>query len=175
MPSRVNARHGLADAPNGLLTVQELLNTVALRTWDAPDDLLERVESASEWLGEEISEAELGELKALRDSVRELLHGAAAPLSGAVSLQVDEDGHASAGVTPGATPAEALRGRVLAEVLLAQARGDWDRLKLCGFGPCDLAFYDQSKNRSARWCSARCANRVNLPRSRERRAVARES
>ncbi|MFI5955789.1 CGNR zinc finger domain-containing protein [Cryptosporangium sp. NPDC051539] len=172
MPIDVNARHGLDDAPSGLVIVQELLNTTAPKPWEDTVDLLGRAEDAAEWLGREVSEAELAELREFRDSLRQLLHGDAhPPLRGSVRITVDEAGQASASALSGAGPAEELRGRVLNQILVAQARGDWTRLKLCAFEACDLAFFDLSRNRSGRWCSARCANRINLPKSRERRRV----
>ena len=46
---------------------------------------------------------------------------------------------------------------------------DWKRLKLCGSATCRWAFYDQSRNRSSRWCAmASCGNRQKAKRFRAR-------
>lgn len=66
---------------------------------------------------------------------------------------------------------------VLGEIALSFARllaeGDLRRLKVCDNGDCALAFYDESKNRSRRWCSAaECGNLIKVRRFRERQRVA---
>ncbi len=58
--------------------------------------------------------------------------------------------------------------RLLAIVAEEQAAGRWPRLKLCADAACGAPFYDFSTNRSARWCSARCGNRLSARRSRKR-------
>ena len=42
--------------------------------------------------------------------------------------------------------------RLLAIVAGAVEQGRWQRLKACPRETCNWAFYDQSKNRSGRWC-----------------------
>ena len=50
-------------------------------------------------------------------------------------------------------------GRLLAAAFVAQIEGTWPRLKACR--RCHWAFYDQSRNRSGRWCvMSICGNRV---------------
>jgi predicted RNA-binding Zn ribbon-like protein len=66
---------------------------------------------------------------------------------------------------------------VLGEIALSFARllaeGDLRRLKVCDNGDCAWAFYDESKNRSRRWCSAdKCGNLIKVRRFRERQRVA---
>jgi predicted RNA-binding Zn ribbon-like protein len=64
-------------------------------------------------------------------------------------------------------------GELLIAVTGAMAAGSWDRLKVCGNEACQLAFYDSSRNRSARWCSmARCGNRMKGRAYRVRRSGA---
>ena len=59
--------------------------------------------------------------------------------------------------------------RLLADVALAQCRGTWDRLKICPADDCAWVFYDQSKNRSRRWCSMGvCGNRTKVRAYRDR-------
>jgi predicted RNA-binding Zn ribbon-like protein len=62
-------------------------------------------------------------------------------------------------------------GELLIAVTSSMAAGSWDRLKVCANEACQLAFYDSSRNRSARWCSmARCGNRMKGRAYRERRS-----
>ena len=56
---------------------------------------------------------------------------------------------------------EAAIGRLFAVVTQAHADGQWRRLKVCADPRCHTAFYDHSDNLAARWCTARCGNRVN--------------
>jgi predicted RNA-binding Zn ribbon-like protein len=52
----------------------------------------------------------------------------------------------------------------------ATADGTWDRLKVCSRDSCRWAFYDESRNRSGRWCSmAGCGNIVKMQRAHARR------
>ncbi len=58
---------------------------------------------------------------------------------------------------------------VLAAVHAGMADGSWARLKACR--NCHWAFYDESKNRSATWCSMQlCGNRLKTRRFRSRHA-----
>lgn len=66
---------------------------------------------------------------------------------------------------------------VLGEIALSFSRllaeGDPRRLKVCDNGDCGWAFYDESKNRSRRWCSAAdCGNLIKVRRFRERQRAA---
>jgi predicted RNA-binding Zn ribbon-like protein len=64
-------------------------------------------------------------------------------------------------------------GELLIAVTGSMAAGTWDRLKVCANEACQSAFYDTSRNRSARWCSmARCGNRMKGRAYRERRSGA---
>ena len=69
---------------------------------------------------------------------------------------------------------------VLGEIALSFARllaeGDLRRLKVCDNDDCAWAFYDESKNRSRRWCSAaECGNLIKVRRFRERQRVAKRA
>ena len=51
-------------------------------------------------------------------------------------------------------------GRIVAIVFVAVTEGTFSRLKTISSRDCGWAFYDRSKNRSARWCSmAICGSR----------------
>jgi predicted RNA-binding Zn ribbon-like protein len=60
-------------------------------------------------------------------------------------------------------------GDVLMAVTAAMAAGTWSRLKVCANPECRRAFYDASRNRSARWCSMSvCGNRMKGRAYRQR-------
>jgi len=60
-------------------------------------------------------------------------------------------------------------GELLMSVTAAMTAGNWNRLKICSNDACQLAFYDASRNRSARWCSmATCGNRMKGRAYRQR-------
>jgi predicted RNA-binding Zn ribbon-like protein len=62
-------------------------------------------------------------------------------------------------------------GRILAEVLAAQADGTWDSVKACRADDCRWAFLDTTKNQSRAWCTMRsCGNRAKVQAYRERHA-----
>lgn len=61
-------------------------------------------------------------------------------------------------------------GQILATAVAAGFDGTWQRVKTCAAEDCRRAFYDRSKNRSARWCSSQvCGNRVRTRSYRHRR------
>jgi predicted RNA-binding Zn ribbon-like protein len=70
---------------------------------------------------------------------------------------------------------EGVIGRILDAVRSSNEDGTWERVKVCARHPCRWAFYDASRNRSARWCSmAGCGNTVKMRRayaSRRQRAT----
>jgi predicted RNA-binding Zn ribbon-like protein len=58
---------------------------------------------------------------------------------------------------------------LLATVFRSMSDGTWGRMKACGNPDCRWAFYDGSKNQSARWCEmASCGNRMKARAFRER-------
>lgn len=60
-------------------------------------------------------------------------------------------------------------GELLMSVTAAMTAGTWNRLKICANDGCQQAFYDSSRNRSARWCSmATCGNRMKGRAYRQR-------
>lgn len=59
--------------------------------------------------------------------------------------------------------------RILEIVMAAMREGSWKRLKACRNGRCRWIFFDDSKNRSGKWCTVqRCGNRVNAETYRRR-------
>jgi predicted RNA-binding Zn ribbon-like protein len=74
-----------------------------------------------------------------------------------------------------ATPPDApLADRMAVEAAMAFAdlirSGQLERLRDCAAGGCEDVLVDLSKNRSRRFCSITCANRVNVAAYRQRRA-----
>src|SRR5689334_18816867 len=75
-----------------------------------------------------------------------------------------------------ATPREApLADRLAVDAAMAFADlirfGELGRLRHCAAGDCDDVLVDLSKNRSRRFCSLTCANRVNVAAYRSRRSA----
>jgi predicted RNA-binding Zn ribbon-like protein len=71
-------------------------------------------------------------------------------------------------------PVERIIGRLVAEVIRAEAEGKWSRLKACRNEGCRWAFYDASKNRSGSWCNMQvCGSRHKMRTYRERKSVPR--
>jgi predicted RNA-binding Zn ribbon-like protein len=67
-------------------------------------------------------------------------------------------------------------GDLLVRVMGAMAAGVWPRLKVCANPECGRAFYDSSRNHSARWCSmAGCGNRMKGRAYRQRARAGHES
>jgi predicted RNA-binding Zn ribbon-like protein len=64
-------------------------------------------------------------------------------------------------------------GELLMSITASMAAKTWPRLKVCANESCQRAFYDASRNRSARWCSmAVCGNRIKGRNYRRRHAGA---
>ena len=62
-------------------------------------------------------------------------------------------------------------GPLVATAVRLAFEGSWERLKLCGLDSCRYAFFDESRNRSGRWCSmASCGNVAKSRAFRERHA-----
>ncbi|HEY5400209.1 MAG TPA: CGNR zinc finger domain-containing protein [Trebonia sp.] len=49
--------------------------------------------------------------------------------------------------------------------------GEFGRLRVCAADDCEDVLVDLSKNRSRRFCSLTCANRVNVAAYRSRRTA----
>jgi predicted RNA-binding Zn ribbon-like protein len=80
-------------------------------------------------------------------------------------------GWRAAGAAPGDGLAAALAA-VLGGVVTAIADGTWPRFKTCAADDCRYAFYDHTRNRSARWCDvAGCGVNTRMRAYRTRRAT----
>ena len=75
------------------------------------------------------------------------------------------------GLEPEAAGVVGAMGRIVAALYAAMEDESWTRLRLCGSQSCRWAFYDRSKNHSARWCSmSSCGNRAKARRFRSQKA-----
>ncbi len=92
----------------------------------------------------------------------------------ALRMRFGSDGRPGLESAPGGGLVEQVVGRLLAEVVRAEAEGRWNRLKACSNEECRWAFYDASKNRSGRWCNMDvCGARHKMRTYRERKSAAR--
>jgi predicted RNA-binding Zn ribbon-like protein len=73
------------------------------------------------------------------------------------------------------SPDASLADRMAVDAAMAFADlirfGELTRLRYCAAGDCDDVLVDLSKNRSRRFCSLTCANRVNVAAYRSRRSA----
>jgi predicted RNA-binding Zn ribbon-like protein len=174
-------------APGSLALVQDFVNT---RNYFHGGDLLEDTEEATRRLveiglleeGERVGEAERRRLVAFREALRSLLlaHngvpgaevGALDDLCSSAALRVrfGPDGRPGLGPPAEGGLVEGIVGRLLTEVVWAEAKGRWGRLKACRNEGCRWAFYDASKNRSGSWCNMQvCGARHKMRAYRERK------
>jgi len=176
-------------APGRLALIQRFVNT---RNYLSGGDLLADNEEATAWLtghgllgagDERIGETERERLEEFREALRSLL-SANNGMPGAdgqalndfitsvdLRVQFGPDGRPGLEPTPGGGLVEGVVGRLLAEVVRAEAEGRWGRLKACSNEGCRWAFYDASKNRSGRWCTMQvCGARHKMRAYRERKS-----
>jgi predicted RNA-binding Zn ribbon-like protein len=126
--------------------------------------------------------AELDEVRALRPRLRRLWHLDEAGVAALVNELLREGRalpqlvtHDHWGYHLHATPPDApLPHRMGVEAAMALVdvvrQDELDRLRTCDADGCGNVFVDLSKNRSRRYCSPACANRVNVAAFRARRA-----
>jgi predicted RNA-binding Zn ribbon-like protein len=128
--------------------------------------------------------SDLGRLRAaLRDLTERLARGARptarqlAELNAALAQAPVRFELRSTGTGYAVEPVPAGRGHPRQQLLAEVARSaagflaseDLGRLKVCDNPGCRWAFYDESRNRSRRWCqSTACGNRFKVRRFRER-------
>ena len=167
-----------------MLAAVELVNS-----GEDPDTLL-TIDQVDAWYARhrytgrrDRNDAELSELRAIRPVLRELLtadRDTAAELVNRLLADAramprlvrhdDIDWHIHA-----VSPDEPLVRRVLVETAMAMAdvvRGDeMSRLAVCADDTCAGVVLDLTRNRSRRFCSTACANRVAVAAYRARRKV----
>lgn len=103
--------------------------------------------------------------RCLRDALRSAFAGGdrCADDVAAVPLHAVPSGHGLELVS------ESPLGTLVATAVRLSYEGECTRLKICGLDTCRYAFYDESRNRSGRWCSmASCGNVAKSRAFRER-------
>jgi predicted RNA-binding Zn ribbon-like protein len=177
-------------APGALLVVQELVNTLDI---EEGTDAIETPAGLRDWLLERSlapadlrpTDEDIARMTEFREALRGLLHanngGAMDPDElrnlnragrGGLRVRFDDDGGAALEPQP-EEPIAAAIGSVVGIVFTAIADGTFDRLKACPARDCGWAFYDLSKNRSAKWCSmAVCGSREKVRAHRARKVTA---
>jgi predicted RNA-binding Zn ribbon-like protein len=173
-------------APHGLDLVVDFVNT---RDLDRDTDELSTPAGLATWLrdrditvtGTRIEAAELRQAIELREALRAvLLEHNGSPAGGGVPAleQVAERGSLSVcfrddgGVRLAPRAGGVAGGLAQLLVPIAHAAGDgtWERVKACAADDCQWAFYDRSRNHSARWCDmAVCGNRTKVRAYRTKR------
>ena len=180
MPKRLPPRYDLPRAaPGPLRLVQLLLNT---RDHEYGNEWLSSAADLRRWLaarghGAAPSAQDLRRVVAVREALRELTFENAGHEFDREARNVLEREARNAplrvsftddALVPAARGVDAFLAALFAIVHDAMRDGTWRRLKSCR--NCHWAFYDESKNRSATWCSMDlCGNRLKTKRYRNRR------
>jgi predicted RNA-binding Zn ribbon-like protein len=180
---------GRAPAPGELALVQAFVNTHFDRAAGGGETLT-TPEALAGWLrargllegGRRVDRRGLERALAVREGIRALafanndhaVDGAAidamreASRGATTAIRIEPDG--ARFDLAGAAPVDAAIGAVLAVVARAMIDGSWPRLKACPGRGCGWAFYDRSRNQSARWCAMKvCGDREKARAYYERR------
>jgi predicted RNA-binding Zn ribbon-like protein len=173
--------------PRELAPIEALVNTLEL---DTGEERLSSPAALRDWLAGQgllrasavVGDADLAAAIELREALRAMLRvndgepvdpAAVATVNraaAALPLRVAFDDGGDPGLRPGQEGVRGALATLLAGIAVARANGTWERLKACSADDCQWAFYDQSKNRSGRWCSMRtCGNRTKTRAYRSRR------
>jgi predicted RNA-binding Zn ribbon-like protein len=174
---------GRPPAPGELGLVQAFINTHYDLVHEHGAEVLASPAALSKWLADHrlgapdgsVSAADLRRAHAVREALRELARGAAAPgalapLRATVEVRL---GHSGPRLEPtGSRSVEGAIAKLLAIVAWEMLTGRWSRLKICPGDDCGWAFYDGSRNRTGRWCSmsvcgGRSKARAHYRRQRE--------
>jgi predicted RNA-binding Zn ribbon-like protein len=177
-------------APPPLDLVQRFVNSVDI---ESGEDELTSPEELRAWLaerelmdaGERVSGADLRRALHVREGLRAvLLANNGLPLEGERVKRLDDAvararmrmrfrAGAEPALEPEAGGVDGALGRLMAIVAAAVEQGRWERLKACHRDPCFWAFYDNSKNRSGRWCKMEACGNIEKARAfRERHKAA---
>jgi predicted RNA-binding Zn ribbon-like protein len=162
----------------GLDLIRDFVNTVDLETGV---DSIATADELAAWLSDnhlvddlvEPSKAELAETLAVREAIRELLlehNGCDCDTTAASTILEDAGRRAKLAVrfvegrpvlAPECEDTRGAVGRIVATVAELATTSEWPRLKACRDAHCQVAFYDQSRNRSRAWCSMEvCGNQA---------------
>jgi predicted RNA-binding Zn ribbon-like protein len=161
------------------------LAVALVNTWDEledPPELLRDVESVRRFVdGAEVASNDLPRVRALRASLRAAFEAGAEEAAVAALNGVLEEScarpqfeRADGGWTLAWTgpPVDVLAATTAMSLLEAIRDDGRDRFGICAGAPCCCVFVDRSKNRSRRFCSDLCADRIAQAAHRARRRAA---
>jgi predicted RNA-binding Zn ribbon-like protein len=171
-------------APEPLRVVQKLLNT---RDGEHAHEWLGTPRELSAWLDQHgmsvgrVTSADVERVQRVREALRQLVivnnHGGDVDPKHRAALDAEAEratlrvSFDRAELVPAARGIDGVLARIFAVVHEAMRDGTWQRLKGCK--NCHWAFYDESKNRSATWCSMElCGNRLKTKRYRTKQSAA---
>jgi predicted RNA-binding Zn ribbon-like protein len=172
-------------APQPLRLVQAFVNTVDLeneREWLGNPASLEAWARERGLAASRFTDSDLRQALDLREAVRALLAADRDRKRDAAALAVLTNIARAARLSvvfvgdiprlePEADGIDGLCGQLVSVAVTAMLDGSWERLKACR--NCRWAFFDESKNRSARWCSmSLCGNRLKTRAYRRRQRAA---
>jgi predicted RNA-binding Zn ribbon-like protein len=174
--------------PHNLQLVIDFVNTFSVETGA---DRIATPAQLAQWLSDQrllggdgppLRTSHLTQAVELREALRRVLlantHGELAEDAGAQLERVAEHGQlsvrfqdgGSVQITPRASGFPGVLAELLVPVAYSAIDGSWRRLKACDADDCLEAFYDQSRNRSGRWCDmAVCGNRTKVRAYRSKR------
>lgn len=122
----------------------------------------------------------------LREALRSLMlannggppdHTAADTLNAEIAAcglhpEITPDGSHLRWPAAGSSSGDRLLAPLLTAVITAMTDGTWPRMKACAADDCHYAFYDHTRNRSARWCDvAGCGVNARMRAYRRRRST----
>jgi len=168
--------------------VEHFVNSLHMHEGRADEEQLASPEALGAWLsqrgliaaGEEVTEGDLRRAIDVREGLRALaLANNGEELDAAAVERLDRAAsraglrvQATAGaprLEPDARGVDGAIATLLGAVATSVADGSWPRFKACPRECCEWAFYDNSKNRSARWCDMGTCGNVEKARAyRER-------
>ncbi len=158
------------------------------RLWN--DSWLRRFLERAGWRGDHLpDEPQRRQLRLLRELLRQIvdtvrdggelradqLDALNRELAAAPLVRRLEQGRAGPAVelTPLAEGLELVNGAVVASFAAMLAEGEPQRIKICANPDCGWVMYDESRNRSRRWCDkTECGNLIKVRRHRRRKAEA---
>jgi predicted RNA-binding Zn ribbon-like protein len=171
---------GREPAPGELALVQAFVNTRWDLTAEDRGETLVNPATLHDWLearglieeGDRLDPGDLDRALAIREGLRavafannqhQLNVGALDAMrraSQGAATQIRIEPHGPRFVAGAKTPIDAAIGAIFAITARAMIDGTWNRFKACPGRHCGWAFYDHSRNQSARWCSMKvCGDR----------------
>jgi hypothetical protein len=176
------SRSAPATAPGRLGLVQRFLNTLHI---ERGTDALDTPSTAYTWLAEAAPSPlpppgpkDLEQLRTLRRELRAKCGDGSADddvltrLATNAPLRLTPATGGTLHLSPAGDGHRAVLATLLAITYEAQRDGTWARLKICHHDACRWAFFDESRSRTATWCTMGiCGNRTKVAAYRRRQAA----